>query len=107
MADTAKRLAGPTQPGLAAATVYTTPAGKKTIVRNIHVANGSASAVPLALSLGVDAAGTRLFSALSIPSASSFDWSGFIVLEAGEVLQASVGTAATLVLTISGVEVDV
>jgi hypothetical protein len=86
MADTAKRLAGPT------------------VLRNIHVSNETGSAATLTLSIGTDAAGKRLYTALSIPANSTLDWSGFIVLAAAEILQAFSGTASALTLTISGVE---
>lgn len=105
MPDTAKRLAGPTAVGTAAATVYTVPAATTAILRNVHVANTTAGALTFNLSIGADAAATRFYSGFSVPANGSLDWSGFIPLAATEVLQA-LASAAGLTLTVSGVEVS-
>lgn len=110
MAKTPKRLAGPALVTNAAATKYTVPAGTKTIVRQIHVQNPSGGAVTFTLSIGADAAGTRLFDSLSIPAAaagvsdSARDYFGYWVLEAAEIIQALAGTTNILTLTIFGDE---
>jgi len=104
MADTGKRLSGPTQLTTSAVTQYTTPAATTTTVRGIHVANTTAVAATFTLSIGNDAAGTRFFSALSIGANGTLDWSGFLILAATETLQAFAGTATALTLTISGIE---
>lgn len=106
MADTAKRLAGPTQPGTSAGTLYTVPASTTTIVRHIHVTNTTTSAVTL--TLGIGAAGTAanlLFSAYPIPANGVLDWSGFLVLSAAEILSALAGTATALTIVVNGIEV--
>lgn len=106
MADTAKRLCGP----IALTTVttvvyYTVPAATTTIVRNIHVVNTSIStASSFSLAIGDGTAATRLFSAYSTAGQAVIDWSGFLVLNAGDTLTAA-GNPATLTMTISGVEV--
>lgn len=105
MADTAVRLSGPALLTAAAATVYTVPGATTTILRSVHVSNETGTAATFTMSIGIDAAGKRLWTALSIPANSSFDWSGFIVLNAAEVLQAFSGTASALTLTTSGVQV--
>src|SRR6266436_1021075 len=98
MARTAKRLAGPAQVSNAAATKYTVPAVTKTVVRHIHVQNPSGSAATFTLSIGSDAAGTRVIDAFSIPAAAAgvtasvVDWFVYYVLEAAEVIQAFSGT---------------
>jgi len=106
MADTAKRLVGPvpltTTP---ATTVYTVPPSTTTILRSVHVNNESAATATFTLSIGTDGAGKRLWSAVDVPTKESFDWSGFIVMTAAEIIQSSAGTATALTLTISGVEV--
>lgn len=104
MADTLKRLAGPTQLGTSAATVYTVPGSTTTVVRDITVANTTGSTATFTLSIGLDAAGTRLYSAVSIPANSTFQRTGSIVLAAAEVVQAYAGTGTALTLTMSGVE---
>lgn len=100
----AKRLAGPAQVSNAAATKYTVPSTTKTVVKHIHVQNPSASAVTFTLSIGADAAGTRLFDAYSIAAGSQVDFWGPYTLEAAEVIQAFAGTNNILTLTIDGEE---
>lgn len=110
MARTPKRLAGPAQVSNAAATKYTVPAATKTIIRQLHVQNPSGSAVTLTVSIGADAAGTRLYDAYSIPAAAAgvtgsvLDIFGYWVLETTEILQAFAGTNNILTLTVFGDE---
>ena len=100
----ATRLAGPAQVSNAAATKYTVPALTKTIVRHIHVQNPSGSAATFTLSIGADAAGTRLFDAYSIPANSILDHFCYYVLATTEIIQALSGTNNVLTLTIDGDE---
>lgn len=105
MADVAKRLFGPELLGLAAATKYTVPAGTITTMRHVRVTNGSAADAKVTASIGADAAGTRgLFAGETVPAGGSIDWSGFEVLNTGEIVQAFSDTNNVLVLTGSGVE---
>lgn len=104
MPRVATRLAGPALVTNAAATKYTVPALTKTIVRHIHVQNPSVSAVTFTLSIGADAAGTRLFDAYSIPAGTIFDHYCYYVLAAAEIIQALAGTTNILTLTIDGDE---
>lgn len=100
----AKRLHGPAQVSNAAATKYTVPATTKTIVRHIHVQNPSGATVTFTMSIGADAAGTRIFDALGIGANQVLDHWCYYVLEAAEILQAFAGTNNVLVLTIDGDE---
>jgi predicted amidohydrolase len=100
----AKRLAGPAQVSNAAATKYTVPALTKTIVRHIHVQNPSASAVTFTMSIGADAAATRLFDAYSIGAGQVLDHFCYYVIDVAEIIQAFAGTNNILVLTIDGDE---
>lgn len=104
MASTPKRLAGPALVSNAAATKYTTPAATKTVVRHIHVQNPSASAVDLTMSIGADAAGTRILDGYPIDADSALDLWVYFVLEATEIIQAFAGTNNILTLTIDGDE---
>jgi hypothetical protein len=110
MARTPKRLAGPAQVSNGAATKYTVPAGTKTILRHIHVQNPSGSAATFTLSIGADAAATRLLDAFSIPAAAAgvtgsvVDFFCYYVLEAAEIIQAFSGTNNVLTLTLNGDE---
>jgi hypothetical protein len=103
---TPKRVHGPAQVSNAAATKYTVPALTKAVIRHIHVSNPSGSPVTFTLSIGADAAATRVYDAYSIPaaaagvSASVFDDWGPYELEPAEIVQAFAGTNNILVLTI-------
>lgn len=104
MADTLKRLSGPTLLSNSAATQYTVPGSTVTTIREVHVANTTGSAATFFMSIGTDAAGTRLYSGLSIPANSVMKATGSTVLAATETIQAYSGTNSALTLTISGVE---
>lgn len=104
MAQTPKRLFGPLQLSGVAATLYTVPAATKTVLRYIHVQNPSASAVALSMSIGADAAGVRIYDALSIAANSAQDFFCYHVLEAAEILQSFAGSASVLVVTGDGEE---
>ena len=105
MADTAKRLGGPEAIGTSEETLYTVPGSTTAIIRNIHIANTTTSAAAIKMSIGADAAGTRILGDLSVPANGTYDWSGFMVLAAGETLRATGGTNNALTVTVSGVEV--
>lgn len=110
MPRTPKRLVGPALVATGPATVYTVPAGTKTIVRQIHLQNPSGSPVTWTVSLGADAAGTRLWSSYSIPAAAAGvtdnvrDIFMYMVMEAAEVIQMAAGTNNILNVSIFGDE---
>lgn len=97
-------MAGPALVSNAAATKYTVASGRRALVRSIHISNPTASAVDFTLSIGADAAGTRLFDGFPIPADSVYPYFGLHVLEAAEVIQAFAGTNNVLTLTITGEE---
>lgn len=111
MPRTAKRLAGPALVATGPATIYTVPALTKTVIRYIHVQNPSVSPVTLTLSVGADAAGTRFYSAYSIPAAAAGVTGSvlpiwlFLVLDAAEILQAAAGTNNILTIIVNGEEI--
>lgn len=111
MARTPKRLAGPAQVSNAAATKYTVPAVTKTVIRHIRIQNPSASPVTFTMSIGADAAGTRIFDAFSVPAAApgvtanQIDHFCYYVVDVGEIIQAFAGTNNILTLTIDGDEI--
>ena len=104
MARTAKRLGGPALVTNSVVTKYTVPASTKTIIRHIHVQNPSGSTVTFTLSIGADAAGTRLFDAFSILADTVLDHWCYYVVEAAEIVQAVAGTTNILTLTLDGDE---
>lgn len=99
-----KRLAGPAQLSNVAATKYTTPDGYRAMIRSVHVSNPTGAAVDFTLSIGTDAAGTRLYDGYPIPSDSYKRWFLQEWLEPGEIIQAFASTGSALVLTIDGFE---
>lgn len=105
MARIPKRLAGPAQVSNAAATKYTVPALTKTIVRHVHIENPSGAAVTFTMSIGADAAATRLFDAYSIGAGAVLDHFCYYVLDVAEIIQAFAGTNNILTLTIDGDEI--
>lgn len=104
MTTTNKRFSGPAQLGATPATLYTCPALTIAVVRHIHVSNPDSVDHTFTLSIGADAAGTRVFAAETVTKQSSKDYWGPYTLAAGEVLQASASVAATLVMEIDGTE---
>jgi hypothetical protein len=54
------------------------------------------------MSIGADAAATRLIDTLSIAPNSVFDWYPFMIVDAAEIIQALAGTTLVLVLEING-----
>lgn len=102
-----KRLHGPALVSNAAATKYTVPAGARTELLYIHVQNPTGGAVTFTLSIGADAAGTRLYDAFSIAANSVLSQAVYFVLEAGEIIQALSGTNNVLTLTLDGKELSI
>lgn len=96
MSDTAKPV-GPTIGVAGAATLYTVPGSTVGILRHMHITNTTGGALTFKLSIGADAAGTRLFSDTSIPANGALDWSGFLPIAAAGTLQwnASAGLTFT------------
>jgi hypothetical protein len=110
MARIPKRLYGPAQVATGPATVYTVPAVTKTLIRHVHISNPSAAPVTLTLSIGADAANTRLLGTYSIAAAgagvinSIRDFYWYQPMEAAEILTLSAGTNNILVIIINGDE---
>jgi hypothetical protein len=106
MTDTPKRLYGPAQLAASAATVYTVPASTTTILRYIRIINTTSTDRTVTVSIGVDAADTRIFSAMTVPAnGGAIDWAGSVPMTAGEVIQAYASAASALTTILAGVEV--
>lgn len=101
MGQTTKRPYGPALLSNAAATKYTVPTSTKAIVRWLHLSNNDqAVAQTFYLSLGADAAGTRLWDAYAIAAGAVYDWYPLLEMDAAEIIQAYAGTTNKLNLTI-------
>lgn len=103
MADTASRIIGPILLTNSSVTLYTVPSSTQAIVRLIHIANTSGTAATVKLSIGADAAGTRLLGDLSIAANGTYDWSGFLPVAAAETIRGQSGTTNVLNITVSAV----
>jgi len=97
-------MAGPGQITNAAVTKYTVATSRRGIVRHIHASNPSGSSVNFTLSIGADAAGTRIFDAYPIAATSVLDHFCYYAMEAAEIIQAFASTTLVIVLTIDGDE---
>jgi hypothetical protein len=102
MAKTAKRLFGPAQLTNAAATKYTVPASTKAVIRHIHLSNPGAS-INVTASIGADAAATRIFDAFPVAT-GTYDWYGYVVMDAAEILQAFASVTTQVTMTVFGDE---
>lgn len=97
-----KRIYGPTAAPTSPTTLYTVPAGVSATLRHIHIQNpGGGSSRTITMSIGADAAGTRILDTYAIAAGSYLSLYGPFILAAGEVLQATASNAA-LVITIAG-----
>lgn len=103
MSEIRKRLHGPSLLGTTAATKYTVPSNTKTVVRSIYVNAVSGQSDSFTLSVGTDAAGTRLFDAVAVSTYLILEV--FLALEEGEIIQAFAGEANQLSLTLNGEEI--
>ena len=103
---TPARIYGPAQIATGPATIYTVPASTKAVVRKIHLQNPSGSPVTVTLSIGADAAATRILDAFSLPAAAAgvtgnvYTLWGPFTLAAAEVIQAAAGTNNIVTVTI-------
>lgn len=104
MPDIRTRLFGPALLTNAAATVYTAPANTLSVIKHLRVSNPSGSSVNFTMSIGADAAGTRVYGAAAVAAGGSIEAFCMYVLEEGEVVQAFGSTTNVLVLTLDGIE---
>lgn len=95
-----KRFAGPLKLTNTAATLFTSSG--RSLIEEIHVQNPSASPVDLTLSVGTDAAGTRIMDGLAIAADSEKKFRFVLPLENGEIMQGFASTTAVLDITIDG-----
>lgn len=101
MADVGKRI-GPTAGTGAAATLYTCAATNGFLMRSMSIANTTTTAQTFRMSIGADAAGTRLYSDFSVPPSFTFDWTGLRFIANTETIQWTAPTSLTV--SIHGVE---
>jgi hypothetical protein len=106
MPFTEKRLCNPTQLTTSGQTLYTVPASKTAIIKQIVVTNVTGSAATFSLYIGSVATANALFSATSVAANDTVIINLSQVLTQNEILTALASANSTLNITISGVEND-
>jgi hypothetical protein len=97
-------MSGPALLTNAAVTKYTVPAGTVAIIQHIHVENPTGTAATFTMSIGTDAAGTRIYDVYSIGAGQVLDTFCKYVLQPAEIVQALSGTNNVMTLTLDGQE---
>lgn len=107
MAGTVKRTFGP----LALTTTLTTNVYNQSsaliydVIKHIHIANKTGSAATFSLWLGAtgaNAAGTELFTAVSVAANDYFDWYGNLKMVSTDFLVGGAGTTTALTIFAEG-----
>ena len=98
MAKTIKNLFGPAALTTSAATKYTASANGPTDIRHIHFSNTSAGSVTVTLSIGADAAGTRILDAYPMAASTVLDLYNVVVPASTVVQIYASSTAVTCVM---------
>lgn len=106
MSFTEKRLCNPTQLTTSGQTLYTVPAGKTAIIKQLVVTNVTGSSATFSLYIGSAATPNALFSATSVAANDAIVINLSQVLNSTEILTALASANSTLNITISGVEND-
>lgn len=101
-----RRIIGPRHLPASAETLYTVPSGRRCTLQNIWASNPSGSPVDISLSIGTDAAATRIFDDHPVLGDNVLyrRRGADYVLEAGEVIQGFADTASTVVLMVDAYE---
>jgi hypothetical protein len=95
------------QPGIAAATIYTVPAATQAIVKQIRVVNTGAVAASLTLWHGAtNVAATQILPPVTLQPGEWGEFDGLIVGSAAELFGALATVAATLTVTMYGLEIS-
>ena len=104
MADVGKRFYGPAQPAGSAGTLFPVTTSHSYHVTNITVTNTTTSIATITLSIGTDAAATRILDAVDVPAKGVLVLNGYWFMASTEIMQGWQGTASALTVTISGVD---
>ena len=98
----ATRPFGPALLTNSAATKVTVPSNEKLNITRLHVSNPTVSTVDFTMSVGADAAGTRMFDAYPIPPDTVLSFPMDLTLEEAEIIQAFASTTSVLVMELEG-----
>lgn len=105
MANTPKRMVGPKQLAASATTEYTAPAGGA-VIRMIRFSNPTTGDLTVTMSIGADAAATRIYDGLTIPAKSVFQEPVNIPLTSAEIVQMSASAATSIIPLVTGYEIS-
>lgn len=95
------RFGGPGYVPTTPTTFYTVPGGSNIAVMHIHINKPNSTPARLTISIGTDAAATRLYSSFTITDLVT-DIFCYYAATAAEILQWTSDTANALIVTISG-----
>lgn len=113
MAGSVVRIAGPAFLANSATNIYTPPAATiNTVVRQLHFANKTSSAVTFSIYVGAtggSASGTELFGTRTISAFDTYDWyaSPGLMMKSTDFLTGIAGTASAVTITVMGEQVVV
>lgn len=100
------RVYGPDQPGTSTGVLYTVPASRRVVLKQVVLANTSAGAATVTLGIGGTAAADQIVPAVSIPANTVETLDCSQVLEAAETIDGLQGTGAAITVTISAYVVE-
>lgn len=103
MAEAYKKLVQ-TQPGVAAATVYTVPALTNTVIKHIRAVNMGAAAATIGLYDGGTAVTNRILPDVPLGPGEWLEWDGLLTMPTTATLAAIASVASSITLTIYGLE---
>lgn len=104
MAFGAKRLYQGQMSTTLTSTLATVTALKQWIVKDIEIVNTDTVQHQVTLGMPGSGASHHIFSAVAIEAKSTLQWSGHVVLEAGETITGGADTGSVVTVTISGAE---
>ena len=90
-----------------ASTIFTVPAGKKFILRSIHISNNNSGASSLSFYTRINGVATYWLYVFTLNPSQTYDWSGFVTLPPGATIEYPAGMLTGQAYHISYVEVDV
>lgn len=104
MAFAAKRLYQGQLSATLTATLATVTALKTWIVKDMQIVNTDTAARTVTIRMPGSSAGAEIFDSFTIDAKESVQWSGHIVLTAGELITGGADVANKVSVTISGAE---
>ncbi len=97
MPSLATRIVGPIQLAAADALLYTSTSAL-TKIRHIHLANPTAGALTVFLSIGADGVTTRIYDAYSLAAGAVLDTFVYYILATGETLRGHEATGKVTII---------